>query len=241
MLIEYIEAILGMGRETEVPLVDGLGGLRRRQLSEEVAAHLRQAILSGVLVPGQSVKAESVGEELEVSATPVREALQALRVEGFLRLVPRKGFTVAHLDATDILDIFEAYALIAGELTARAAERSTDEQIASLRGVHAQLIEAAEAGHRTRFEELNDEFHERLYVLSGSHRLHWLLGSFLKYVPHSFFSQFDGWPQESARQHNGILEAVASRDVASARTQMSQHIRRSGAKLADSFESRQGA
>lgn len=222
-------------------MVDGLGGLRRRQLSDEVAVHLRQAILSGVLVPGQSVKAESVGEELEVSATPVREALQALRVEGFLELVPRKGFTVAHLDATDILDIFEAYALIAGELTARAAERSTDEQITALREVHAKLIEAAETSQRARFEELNDEFHEMVYVLSGSHRLHWLLGSFLKYVPRSFFSQFEGWPEESARQHDGILEAIASRDVASARTQMSKHVRRSGAKLAESFASRQSA
>src|SRR5690349_3717459 len=110
----------------------------RRQLSDEVASYLRQAIMAGELSPGCSVRAEAVGEELEVSATPVREALQALRVEGFLELLPRKGFKVAPLVADDIRDIFEAHALIAGELSARAAQRATEGQISALLTLHRE-------------------------------------------------------------------------------------------------------
>lgn len=221
-------------------LVAGLASLSRRQLSDEVASHLRQSILEGKLAPGESVKAEAVGEALEVSATPVREALQALRVEGFLELVPRKGFTVAPLDATDIRDIFEAYALIAGELTARAAQRCTPEEVAELRGIHEKLAAAAEQGDRELFEQHNDHFHDMLYELSGSNRLQWALGSFVKYVPRAFYVEIEGWPEASERDHAAIMNAVASGDAETAREHMARHIRASGEKLAETFERRLG-
>lgn len=213
--------------------------MQRRQLSDEVASHLRQSIMAGELVPGTSVRAEAVGEALDVSATPVREALHALRAEGFLELVPRKGFTVRPLTATDIRDIFEAHALVAGELAARAAQNVTEKQAAEISENHAQLMAAAARKDTVRLEQLNDEFHRRVYLAAGSERLRWALGNFVKYVPSAFYAQISGWPETTAEDHSAVCEAVIAHDAEAAREAMAQHIRNAGEKLAEYFDSRQ--
>lgn len=213
----------------------------RRQLSDEVASYLRQSIMAGEYAPGASVRAEAVGEALDVSATPVREALHALKAEGFLDLVPRKGFTVRPLVADDIRDIFEAHALIAGELAARAARELDDTQASALLSNQERLMEAARTGNTAELERLNDEFHAMVYRAAASERLRWALGNFVKYVPSAFYAQIDGWPETTAEDHSAVCDALVSRDAESARMKMAQHIRNAGEKLAEYFDSRQQA
>lgn len=210
----------------------------RPQLSEEVASYLRQSIMAGEYAPGAPVRVETVAGDLDVSATPVREALHTLRAEGFLELLPRRGFIVAPLVGDDIRDIFEAHALIAGELAARAAERATSEQIADLGEVHSKLLKAAEVSDPDELELANNEFHDGLYLLSGSVRLRWALTNFSKYVPRAFFPQIDGWVERTASDHGEIFEALKGGDAERARICMAQHIRNSGEKLAEYFDSR---
>lgn len=212
--------------------------MRRPQLSEEVASYLRQSIMAGDYAPGASVRAEAVGDTLEVSATPVREALHTLRAEGFLDLIPRKGFIVAPLVGDDIRDIFEAHALIAGELAARAAERASNEEVAVLGEIHERLLRAASQGNTDELELVNHEFHRSLYRLSGSKRLRWALNNFNKYVPRAFYSQIDGWAETTASDHGEIFLAVKAHDATAARICMAQHIRNSGEKLAEYFDAR---
>jgi DNA-binding GntR family transcriptional regulator len=210
----------------------------RRQLSDEVASHLRQSIMAGEYAPGASVRAEALGAALDVSATPVREALHMLRAEGFLDLVPRRGFTVAPLVGDDIRDIFEAHALIAGELSARATRAADEGQLAELQGIHENLMRAAAAGENERLEQVNHQFHRRLYEMAGSERLRWALGNFVKYVPRAFYAQIEGWPETTAADHSEVLNAVIARDAEAAREAMSRHIRNSGEQLAEHFERR---
>ena len=78
--------------------------LRRPQLSEEVAGHLRSQIMSGALRPGSFVRIEDTAAELGVSATPVREALVTLRGEGLVEQIPRRGYRVGELRREDVED-----------------------------------------------------------------------------------------------------------------------------------------
>lgn len=213
-------------------------GSPRPQLSEEVASYLRQAIMAGEYAPGQSIKAEAIGEQLEVSATPVREALQTLRAEGFLELVPRRGFTVAPLVAQDIRDLFAGHALLAGELAARAAEKATAPQIEQLEQLHQQLMAAARRSDDDALEKKNHEFHRLIYRIAESNRLHWALGIFTKYVPRQFYSQIEGWPATTAHDHSAVLEAIVAHDTDAARTAMARHIENAGELLALNFDRR---
>ena len=104
----------------------------RPQLGDEAASFLRDQITSGTMPAGAPVRPETVADELGISTTPAREALQALRAEGFLDLAPRRGFTVAKVDGNDVRDMFLVQSMVAGELAARAAKNATPETVASL-------------------------------------------------------------------------------------------------------------
>ena len=71
--------------------------MRREQLSDEVASHLRAGIMSGALRPGTFIRLDETAAELGVSITPVREALRTLRGEGMVQLEPHRGHVVVPL------------------------------------------------------------------------------------------------------------------------------------------------
>src|ERR1700734_2978608 len=115
----------GAQREARIPL-------RRAQLSDEVAGHLRAAIMSGALRPGTYIRLDETAAKLGVSVTPVREALLKLRGEGMVQLEPHRGHVVLPLSRQDIDDIFWVQATIAKELAATAAQNITDGEIDEL-------------------------------------------------------------------------------------------------------------
>jgi DNA-binding GntR family transcriptional regulator len=211
----------------------------RKQLSEEVSDYLREAVMAGELKPGESIRADAIGELLGVSATPVREALHALKVEGFLVLEPRKGFAVAPLTGQDIRDVFCAHSLIAGELASRACSSATDEQVAELGALHAELMATALRGDTETLEALNHQFHRQIYIMANSERLRHALTTFVKYVPRMFYSKIPGWPVTTAEDHSAMIEAFRARDAKGAREAMEKHIVNSGELLALHFDQKQ--
>jgi DNA-binding GntR family transcriptional regulator len=151
------------------------GVFPRRQLSEEVASYVRELIMSGNLRPGDFIRQEPIAEEFGLSATPVREGLLSLRGEGFVELLPRRGFVVASLSASDIRDLFTAQALLAGELVSRAAVRMGPDDLRELTEVHEALRKAAGAGAGELVESLNHDFHRRINLAAEAPRLAWML------------------------------------------------------------------
>lgn len=210
----------------------------RQQLSDKAAAYVRGLIMSGDLRPGTVVRPEAIGEALGISATPAREALQALRVEGFLNLLPRQGFQVAPLTGQDIRDLFQAQALIAGELAARAAHTATDAQIRELGALHHELIAAAARDDQLVLEEKNHAFHRQINLMARTPKIAWVLGVLTRYVPHQFYSVIPGWPEATMQDHGKLLQSIQARDPDRSRADMHQHITTAGELLAGHFEAR---
>ena len=213
----------------------------RRQLSDDASAYVRGLIMSGQLRPGASVRPEVIGQELQISATPAREALQALRVEGFLELKPGRGFIVATLTGQDIRDLFQAHALIAGELAVRATLAASDAELGELEEQHERMLAAAGAGDLEALEARNHLFHRRINLLAASPKILWVLGLVTRYVPRQFYSSIQGWPAATTEDHAELLEAMRNRDAEAARAAMHRHIVHSGELLADHFDHRTGA
>jgi DNA-binding GntR family transcriptional regulator len=217
---------------TNQPVIEN----RRLQLSDEAARYVRELIMSGQLRPGEHVRPEQIANALGISATPVREGLLALRAEGFLQLLPRRGFVVAPLSADDIRDLFVTQALIAGELAARAAERLTDKEIAELKELQVRIDEAARTGAAEEMERLNHQFHRRINLAAQSEKLLWILRMITKYGPRRFYADIVGWPNASAHDHSAVMEALAARDPEAARRAIADHVRHAGDLLAKHFE-----
>lgn len=211
---------------------------RRSQLSDDAAAYVRDLVMSGQLLPGESVRPEVIGDALGISTTPAREGLQALRVEGFLELLPRRGFIVAPLTGQDIRDLFTAHALIAGELAARASQLAVDSDIAELDALQHELRAAVQRKDLPLVEEKNHAFHRQINLVADARKVTWVIGLIDRYVPRLFYASIVGWPQASADDHSMILEAIRAHDAEAAREAMARHIIHSGDLLAAHFDKR---
>lgn len=203
------------------------------RLSDVASAHVRELIVSGQLHSGEFIRPETVADELGISATPAREGLLQLQSEGFLSVEPRRGFMVTALSVDDIRDIYDAQALLGGELTARAATTITPPTVDELERIQDALERAAAANDFDEEERLNHQFHELIYRLSGSRKIRWLIKNTLAYAPRKFFAAVEGWPEASAQDHRSIIEHLRANDPDKARAAMARHIRNAGALLAE--------
>ena len=196
----------------------------RLQLSEEVAAHLREAIMSGELRPGEFVRLDTVAQRLGTSVTPVREALLLLRGEDMVRLLPRRGFVVSPLTRVDVEDLFDVQARLAGELVARAVARVTDDELTDITAVNDQLIAALTAESADRIEALEYQFHRALNMAAHSRKLAYILRSASQYLPRHFYSGNERWRSAVRRDHDRILAAMKDRDAHEARAAIEAHV-----------------
>ncbi|MGV9798622.1 GntR family transcriptional regulator [Mycobacterium sp. NPDC003449] len=203
------------------------------RLSDVAAEHVRELIVSGQLRAGEFIRPETVADELGISATPAREGLLLLQTEGFLTIEPRRGFSVTALSSDDIRDVYEAQALLGGELTARAARVISAQLVDELERIQAELEQAAAAQDYEAVERLNHRFHETIYRLAGSRKIRWLIKTTLPYAPRKFFAAVEGWPEASAQDHRAIIQQLRAGDDEAARTAMAHHIRRAGELLAE--------
>ncbi|GAA1025016.1 MULTISPECIES: GntR family transcriptional regulator [Amycolatopsis] len=200
------------------------GGDRRQQLPEEVATYVRELIMSGDVKPGEFLRTEPIAEAVGVSNTPVREGLLSLRSEGFVELVPRRGFVVAPVSRQDVRDLFWAQAQFSAELAARAAKKITPEQVARLEAINEDFEKAAGAGDQEAITRLGHEFHRQLNLAADSHRLTLLLSSVVKHLPNRFYATIEGHVEHTLADHAELLQALRGRHARKARTIAERHI-----------------
>lgn len=205
----------------------------RPQLADDVADYLRDMIMSGLLREGHYIRLDRIASELGISNTPVREALLALRLEGFVALEPRRGFVVQTLSRSDIVDLFQIQAHIAGELTARAAAVLTSEDLDHLEAIQQRLVDSVASEHVVEIDDLNHEFHRFINTAANAPKLTLFLRMAMRYVPRRFFASVTGWPQASVDDHTSILAALRAGDAETARAAMTRHIVHAGELLAD--------
>lgn len=140
-------------------------------LGSRVFHMIRENILSGKYERDEELKEKSIGEELGVSRTPVREALRQLELEGLVTIIPNKGAYVVGISQKDIKDIYEIRSRLEGLCAKWAAENITKEQLDELEeNIFLSDFHAAK-GNAEQMVELDNKFHEILYTASGSREL----------------------------------------------------------------------
>lgn len=194
---------------------------RRRNLAEDVADHLRDAILTGRLRPGQRIDQDALAAELGVSRLPVREALIALDQEGLIHTLPRRGSYVQRLQPDDIADHYEIFGHVSGLAAARAAGRLGADGLAGLREVHERMATATDPQEQ---ERLNFEFHRLVNAAGASRRLTSVLRLLSRSLPMHYYAFVPGWHVAAQRQHAEILAALEQGDPQAAQQAMERHL-----------------
>jgi DNA-binding GntR family transcriptional regulator len=195
------------------PRIGGRPRVRRGQLSDEVAAHLRFGIMSGTLRPGTFIRLDETAAQLGVSITPVREALRTLRSEGMVELEPHRGHVVVPLSRTDVDDLFWLQATIAKELAASATARITDAQIDELEQYNDDLAEALRHQDPEEMAAAIFGFHRTLNRSSGRIKLAWFLLHAARNLPPLFYASDPEWGERAVASHRRLIAALRRRDT----------------------------
>ncbi len=185
---------------------------RRPQLSEEVAAHLRELIMTASIRPGDPVRMDLTAQRLGVSVTPVREALLLLRGEGMVHLLPHKGYVVAELSRTDIEDLFWLQGQMAVRLAIRTAAAITEEQIDDLETLNDELRQAISSDDSQRITLAEFEFHRVHNHIAGSEKLAWFLLHATRYTPAALYATDPDWGAVAVDSHARLIEAYRAGD-----------------------------
>lgn len=187
--------------------------LKRAQLSDEVAGHLRASIMSGALRPGTFIRLDDTAASLGVSITPVREALLTLRGEGMVALEPHRGHVVLPLSRRDIQDIFWLQSTIAKELAVTVTDVITEAQIDELEQIAEHMSVALSAGDIDAIAGIEFAFHRAFNRATGRIKLSWFLLHVARYLPPMVFAADPEWGSAAVANHRQTIAALRARDT----------------------------
>jgi DNA-binding GntR family transcriptional regulator len=195
-----------------------LTGTPYRTKRELVYHSLRDAIMRCDLAPGHRLLIDDLARRLEVSAIPVREALQLLQSEGLVTNVPHVGATVSPISRHCIDEVFLIMESLEMVATRSAALRMTDEEAASLEQLVSAMDRALEAGRHGEWADLNSRFHLAISRLSAMPLLQEMTERALARWDRVRRYYFNGVLVHRAEQaqgeHRALMAAMRARDLA---------------------------
>jgi DNA-binding GntR family transcriptional regulator len=156
-------------------LQGGTEATRHHTTHEFVRGTLRAAILSGQLAAGTRLVQAKIAEDLQVSTTPVREALRDLASEGLIRLDPHRGAVVRGVDTTEMQEIYDLRLVLEPYCMQRSVTRITESELEEAHRLQDRMDECAD--QVAEWVELNRRFHEILTNACRSPRLIGMLKS----------------------------------------------------------------
>ena len=191
---------------------------------------LKQRIIAHEMKPGEPINEGILARDLQVSKTPIREAVQQLEKDGFIENVPGRGGFVSGISIQDLRELFEIREMLECEAIKRAATKRDPQKLAAIRtgfelaggpsrGESPREFRAGEHIHLFIFESLGNqrllEIYRRLHDHIARHRNY-------------FFSDVhEGRPGKSYQEHLEILDALAAQDPARCEHAMRVHLRNS--------------
>ncbi|WP_322725372.1 GntR family transcriptional regulator [Streptomyces spongiae] len=219
------DAVRGEHTHSEAPIPRPV--VQRASVRGQILDALRAALVAGELTPGEVYSAPVLGERFGVSATPVREAMQQLALEGAVEVVPNRGFRVVERGARELAELAEIRALIEMPVVLRLARTLPVERWAELRPLAEETARVAASGCRASYGEVDRAFHRAVLGLAGNEQLvrvaedlhrrsQWALGG--EPTP-----RCRAGLMADAAVHLALLDALGARDVGAVQALLQEH------------------
>ena len=197
-----------------------------KSLRGQVFDKIRSDILNGKYKRGEELVESSIGKELGISRTPVREAIRQLELEGLVQLVPNKGAFVTGISEKDVRDIYLIRARLEGLAARMAAKNITPELLDAMEETVVLSEYHAKKEHYEQVCEMDSKFHKLLYKASGSRILEHTLTDFHQYVQRVRMASImkKRRMEKSNDEHDAILTAIRENDEEKAELVATRHI-----------------
>jgi DNA-binding GntR family transcriptional regulator len=199
----------------------------RAALHEQVAQRLRQMLVEGRIAPGAKLNERELSELLNVSRTPLREAIKMLAAEGLVELLPHRGAIAVSLGEADILNTFEVMAGLEGMTGELAAQRITPAELAEIQAMQFEMMATYTRRDLSAYYQLNARIHAAISAAAKNpvlSQVYQQVNARLQAL--RFRSNQDGekW-KRAVKEHEKMIEARAAHDGAAMRDVLQAHLR----------------
>ncbi len=198
----------------------------RTALHEQVASRLRQMLVENRIPPGAKLNERALSEELNVSRTPLREAIKMLAAEGLVELLPNRGAIAVELTEDDVRHTFEVMAGLEGQSGELAAQRISDAELSEIRAMHFEMLAAWTRRDLSSYYRLNALIHSAINaaahnpVLGATYRQ---VNARLQALRFRSNQDEDKW-NRAVEEHTRMIDALARRDAAAMRAVLIDHL-----------------
>ena len=206
----------------------------RNSLTERAYTEIRRRILENELSAGTQVLEQELAEMLEMSRTPVREAMVRLADEGMVEVRPRHGMRVLPISADDMREIYDVLTALESMAAERVAARGVSpEELQALRQAVVDMDTALAADDLRTWAAADERFHLLLVEYCDNERLRALVSGYwdqshrVRLVTLGLRPK----PVDSNKDHAAVVDAIARGDAVAARRLHRQHRVRSGETL----------
>jgi GntR family transcriptional regulator, rspAB operon transcriptional repressor len=203
-------------------------------LPDRIYATLKHRILTCVVLPGSRIVEKDLCGEMQVSRTPLREALNRLALEGLVTITPYRGYAAAPLTIGGFRELCEVRRILESEAAALAAKRATDQDVRRLESLGELRYRQDDRETYEKYLRANSAFHLALVQCTRNARLEAVVMSALDQHQRPLYLGLgvgvDG--KASTAEHTEIVEAIRRRSGARARKVMVEHISRGEERIA---------
>jgi len=200
--------------------------------TENVYRYIREKIIYGDLPPGELLNEGDLAQQLKVSKTPVREALNGLKHDGLIEVIPYKGYFVRNLSIKEIRELFEIRIIIESKGVELATLRGTDEQIKNLKGIASNRIECELEISKKSFLQMNENFHTYIGSMTGNDKITNLIKNAIHQLqPALFFDVRQSSVTRMMEEHLALVKAIENRDEKKAGNIMQEQLMNSQMRI----------
>ncbi len=194
--------------------------------SQRVYSALRCMAMTYRLPPGQRLNEGALARDLNVSRTPLREALHRLASEGLIVAVPGRGFQARPLDVKEVFDLYEARLAVESAIVELASERANPDSLDAIDAYLDESVREHETAPIERLVQLDEGFHERVAALTGNGELVRMLRSINARIHFFRWVDMHGRRDNTQSEHRALIAAMRARDRDRAREVVRAHITR---------------
>lgn len=201
-------------------------------LSQDVYRLIKQQIVTCQLLPGMPLQEQELSESLEVSRTPVREALRLLAKEGLVELRAHRGARVAQLSRQDLMDAYEVRGWVEPLAAAKVAATVDGATLERLEATVNRIPEDPVTHEEANLALQADlEFHRLIVEATGNRLLIQILEDARAITERAAFFVPPGRYHQSKEEHRAVLEAFRKRDSQAAERAMRAHIEAASSRM----------